>query len=90
MGDRLRIYFSEKSPGIFRFAPFLPLEIPETLHPLEILQNCACDTPYGNPKPQGQKPRPMEILHDSFLNAPGNSTSFLIDPMESAIISNKW
>ena len=36
-----------------------------------------CDTPL---KFQGQKLRPMEIPHDFFLNYPGNSTSFLIDP----------
>ena len=37
-----------------------------------------CDTPW---KFQDQKPRPMEILHNFFLNTPGNSTSFLIDPL---------
>ena len=42
---------------------------------LEILQNC--DTPW---KFQGQKPRPMEIPHDFFLNTTGNSSSFFIDP----------
>ena len=36
-----------------------------------------CDTPW---KFQGQKPRPMKIPLNFFLNTPGNSTSFLIDP----------
>ena len=30
---------------------------------------------------QGQKPRPMEILHGFLLNNPENSTTFLINPL---------
>ena len=60
VGNRLRIYFSEKNPWIFRFATFLPLKIPESLHSLEILENCSSDTHFGW-KFQLQKPRPMVI-----------------------------
>ena len=33
-----------------------------------------------NQKFQGQKPRPMEIPYDSFLNIPAISTSVIVDP----------
>ena len=35
-----------------------------------------CDT---TKKFQGQKPGPMEISHDFFLNTPGNSAFFFVD-----------
>ena len=71
----LRIYFSEKPPWKFQICHFNPRNSGEKkLLILEILQ--ICDTPQ---KFQSQKPRPMEIPHQFFLNAPGISTSFLID-----------
>ena len=64
----LRIYFSEKNPGIFRFVT-LALEIPEkTRHPFSPWKFQGKRTTHG-----------MEIPHELFLNTPGNSTSFLID-----------
>ena len=38
-------------------------------------------TPLGNSKIENQA-RPMEISHDFFSITPGNSTSFLVDPLE--------
>ena len=38
-------------------------------------------TPLGNSKIENQA-RPMEISHDFFFITPGNSTSFLVDPLE--------
>ena len=46
------------------------------LSPLEIPQNCVITLW----KFQGQKPKPMEIPHDFFLNTFRNSTLFLIEP----------
>ena len=46
------------------------------LLPLEILKEL-CDTPW---KLWGQKPRPMEIPHEFFLNTLENSTSFSLTP----------
>ena len=40
-----------------------------------------CMTPFGNYKIENQA-RPMEISHDFFFVTPGNSTSFLVDPLE--------
>ena len=40
-----------------------------------------CMTPLGNSKIENQA-RPMEISHDFFSITPGNSTSFLVDPLE--------
>ena len=66
------IYTLLKKPtGIFRFVT-LPIE--NKLSPLRILQNCV--TPFWW-KIQGQKPKRMEIPHEFFVSAPGNSTSFL-------------
>ena len=59
-----------------------------------ILKNSTAFTP-GNSvkfcntlwKFQGQKPRPMEIPHNFFLNSPGNSTPFLIHPWSFHVFS---
>ena len=70
----LRIYFSENASGNFRFVT-LSLEVLEktsfhTTRFCKIVWHLL----------DIQKPRPMEIPHDFFLDIPENSTSFLIDP----------
>ena len=67
------IYFSENPPGIFRFVTLYLKKVrrKQAFTP----RNSAklCDT---TKKFQGQKPGPMEISHDFFLNTPGNSAFF--------------
>ena len=46
-----------------------------------------CDNPR---KFQDQKSRPIEIPHYFFLNTPGNSTSFLIDPWNFHVLFLKY
>ena len=78
---RLRIYFFEENPGIFRFVT-LPLEIPDktSFHPWKFCMQ-TCMTPLGNPKVENQD-QTMAIPHDFFFISPGNSTSFLNDLLE--------
>ena len=54
----LRMYFFEKTAGIFRFVT-LRLEIPDK-QPLDILQNCV--TPLGNSKLKNQDPWIFHII----------------------------
>ena len=68
----LRIYFSENPPGIFRF---VTTKFWRKFSPLAGNSAKLCDTPWIF---QHQKPRPIKIPHDLFLNTPGNSISLLI------------
>ena len=74
-GGRLKVYFSEKPPGNFRFVT-LPKKIPQKKSFYSGNSRNMCDTPW---KLQSQKPRRMEIPHYFFLNTPGISTFFLIE-----------
>ena len=74
----LRTWFFEKDPWNFRYV-ILPLEISDKRQnkasPLEILQNRVTSIGIS-----GQKPRPMETLHNFFWITFRNSTSFFYWP----------
>ena len=74
----LRTWFFEKDPWIFRYV-ILPLEISDKRQnkasPLGILQNRVTSIGIS-----GQKPRPMETLHNFFWITFRNSTSFFYWP----------
>ena len=92
---KLRIYFFENPPGIFRFFT-LPLEIldktklnPWIFHKIVSDPFFSCSWKF--PKHiQGQKQRPLEVpCHIIyFLDTLGSSTSFLINPWKFHIFEN--
>ena len=70
------IYFSENPPGIFRFVTLYLKKVSRKQAFTPRNSAKLCDT---TKKFQGQKPGPMEISHDFFLNTPGNSAFFFVD-----------
>ena len=72
----LKIIFLTKNPRIFNLSLYF-----QKFHRKQAFTPENSTKLYNtSQKFQGQKMRPMEILHEFFSNTPGNSTSFLIDP----------
>ena len=72
------LFWTPSFLGNFKFVTFILTNSRENkLSLLEILQKF-CKIVCHTLEFQSQKPRPMEILRDFFLNSPGNSTSFFI------------
>ena len=73
-----------KNPWDFLFftLPALGNSRQNKVPPLEIPQNYVTNQCYIPWKFRGQNPRSLEIPHDFFLVTSGDSTSFLINPLE--------